>query len=125
MTRRCPVCGGGHLFRRWFSMVPDCPRCGFHFEREEGHWVGSLGMNTVVSFGALLVVLVVGVVLTAPEVEVVPLTVAAALTAVLVPLLAFPFTRTLWAAVDLLMRPLEEGETRNGAPEGAVSGDQE
>ena len=31
-----PRCGSRQLFRRWFSMVPDCPRCGLHFEREAG-----------------------------------------------------------------------------------------
>ena len=35
-TRRCPRCGSGHLFRRYFTMVDDCPRCGLHFEREQG-----------------------------------------------------------------------------------------
>lgn len=91
-------------------MVERCPTCGFRFEREQGHWVGALGINTVVSFGALLATIVVGIVATAPDVAVVPVTVAACAVAILTPLVLFPFTRTLWSAVDLLMRPLEPGE---------------
>lgn len=88
-------------------MVERCPRCGFRFEREAGHWVGSLGLNTVISFGALLVTIVTGVVLTAPDVAVAPVTAAGVAVAVLLPVLIFPLTRTLWAAVDLMMRPLD------------------
>jgi len=93
-------------------MVEHCPLCGLRFEREHGHWVGSLGMNTVISFGVLLVVLVIGIVATAPDIAVGPLVVTAGATAVLTPLLAFPFTRTLWTAIDIAMRPLEPGELR-------------
>lgn len=89
-------------------MVERCPRCGFRFEREHGHWVGSLGFNTVISFGALLLTIVIGVVMTAPDIAVVPLTVAAVAVAVITPLVMFPFSRTLWSAVDLMMRPLED-----------------
>jgi uncharacterized protein (DUF983 family) len=109
-VRRCPVCGRGRLFRRWFTMVERCPRCGLRFERVEGHWVGSLGLNTIVSFVTLFVVVVVGLVLSHPDFEVAPLLVAGTATAVLVPLGFFPFSRTLWTAVDLAMRPLEPGE---------------
>ena len=35
-TQRCARCGSGHLFRHYFTMVDDCPRCGLHFEREHG-----------------------------------------------------------------------------------------
>jgi uncharacterized protein (DUF983 family) len=108
--RRCPVCGQGKLFHRWFSMVETCPRCGFRFERIDGHWVGSLGMNTIVTFGALLVVVVLGLVLDHPDFNVALLTALAVGTAGLVPLVFFPFSRTIWTAIDLAMRPLEPWE---------------
>jgi uncharacterized protein (DUF983 family) len=110
LLRHCPVCGSGGLFRRWFTIVERCPRCGLRFERTEGHWIGYLGLNTIVSFSLLFVVLVVGFVLSAPEFDVVPLLVAGGLTAVVFPVLFLPWSRTLWIAVDLLMRPLEPGE---------------
>ena len=113
--RRCPVCGQGKLFRRWFTMVERCPRCGLGFERIEGHWTGALGMNTIVSFGALAIVVVVGLIVSAPEFDVVPVLVAAGLVAVLMPLFFFPFSKTTWTAVDLWMRPLAPGEATKSA----------
>jgi uncharacterized protein (DUF983 family) len=109
-VRHCPVCGSGHLFRRWFTMVERCPRCGLKFERIEGHWTGDLGINTIVSFGALLVTLLVGTFATYPDVPAVPLFVAALLVAGLTPVAFFPFSKTLWLALALAMRPLEPGE---------------
>ena len=115
-VRRCPVCGQGKLFRHWFTMVEQCPRCGLRFERIEGHWTGALGVNTIVSFGVLAIVVVVGLILSAPEFEVVPLFVVAVLVAILLPLFFFPFSKTLWTAVDLWMRPLGPGEALGPPP---------
>jgi uncharacterized protein (DUF983 family) len=104
---RCPVCGGGGLFRRWFTQADRCPTCGFRFHRVEGHWIGSLGMNTIVSFGALLVAVVVGFALTTPDPPAGLLVGVAMVVAAVVPMVFFPWSRTLWSAIDLLMRPLE------------------
>ena len=87
-----------------------CARCQLRFERVEGHWFGPLALNTVVSFGALLVI-VMGSFLAswpdAPPAWVVALGIAAA---VVVPLAFFPWSRTIWLALDLRVRPLEPGE---------------
>lgn len=76
-------------------------------ERIEGHWIGALGMNVIVTFGTLLVTMSVGFVLTFPDIAAGPILVAAISVAILVPLIFFPFSRTLWSAIDLAMRPLE------------------
>ena len=107
LALKCPVCGGGGLFPRWFHMVGNCPTCGFRFHRVEGHWVGSLGINTVLSFGALLLSVVIGFLVTYPDPPVTTLVIVSVTVAALTPLLLFPWSRTLWAAMDLLMRPLE------------------
>ena len=46
----CGVCGRRGLFRRWVHMEEQCPRCGLTFEREEGAFVGAVGINTIISF---------------------------------------------------------------------------
>ena len=112
LTRRCPVCGQGHLFVRWFTMVDRCPRCGLVFERIEGHWTGDLGINTVVSFGALLLTLLGGFFVSYPEVNGPALLVAAVLVAVVTPIAFWPFSKTVWLAIDLQFRPPEPGEVR-------------
>lgn len=107
ITRRCPLCGGGDLFTGWFTMRDRCPRCAFPLDRVEGHWLGALGMNTVVSFGVLFVAVVLGFVLTVPDVPVRALMVMVTVVAIVVPLAFFPYSRTLWSAIDLAMRPVE------------------
>jgi len=107
LALRCPLCGSGGLFRHWFTIVERCPRCGFRLERIEGHWLGALGMNTTVSFAAVLVAVIVGVALTYPDGSTTAAVIGIVATAIIVPLLFFPVSKTLWSAIDLAMRPLE------------------
>lgn len=109
-TRRCPACGSGRLFRRWFQMATTCPRCGLRFERIEGHWIGSLGLNTIVSFGAILAALIGGVVATFPDVAIGPVIGLNVAVAIIVPVAFYPVSRTLWTGIDIAMRPLEAFE---------------
>ena len=110
MTRRCPACGTGGLFQRWFMMDEHCPNCGLRFERIEGHWIGAIGMNTIVSFGLLAVVLVGGLILTIPDVPAVRLLAVNAAVGSVTPIVFQPFSRTLWTGIDIAMRPLEPHE---------------
>lgn len=107
IAKRCPVCGGGKLFRRWFTIVEHCPRCGFRLERIEGHWIGALGMNTVVSFGVVLLTVVAAFVLTYSTESIAPAVAAIVVVAIVTPLAFYPVSKTLWCAIDLAMRPLE------------------
>ena len=110
LVRRCPLCGSGSLFTHWAVMREACPRCELHFERVEGHWIGAIGLNTVVSAAALLVVVAAGTALTAPDIPFVPLLTAATLTALITPILFHPVSRTLWTAIDLAVRPIDADE---------------
>ncbi len=99
-TRRCARCGSGHLFHRYFTMVDDCPRCGLHFEREEGYWAGALAINIGVAGAVFIVTFGVALALTIPDVPVAPLLAILIPLMVLVPLLGYPFSKTVWVAVD-------------------------
>lgn len=112
--KHCPVCNQGHLFTRWFTFAERCPRCDLRFERIEGHWTGDLGINTIVSFGTLLIALIVGFLLSWPDAPGVGLFIVAVSIAAFVPLVFFPFSKTIWLAIDLIFRPLEPGEVRAG-----------
>jgi len=105
--RRCPLCGGGGCFTSWFEVKDRCPRCNFPIRREEGHWIGAVGINTVVSFGLLLLTLLVGFALTWSERRAAPVFISAFAVAAIVPLAFFGSSQTLWSAIDLAMRPLE------------------
>jgi uncharacterized protein (DUF983 family) len=114
LTLRCPVCGQGRIFRRWFTMLERCPRCNLEFERVEGHLTGALAINTVVSIIVLLIVGIAGFVITYPELPLLPLVSTSVAVAVLFPILFYPFSKTLWTAIDLRLRPPHPGEVRPG-----------
>jgi len=100
LTRRCARCGGGHLFHRWFTMIDDCPHCGLHFEREQGYWAGALAINIGISGAVFVAVFVVALVLTVPDVPVAPLLAILVPLMIVTPIVAYPFSKTIWVAVD-------------------------
>jgi len=110
LFHRCPVCGHGGVIVRWFGIVDRCPTCSFKFERVDGQMVGYIGLNTIVCFTATFLVLIVGSVLMVPDIQPVPLVLAALVPAGLGPVLFLPSSRTMWTAIDLLLRPLQPGE---------------
>ncbi|MEM7271599.1 MAG: DUF983 domain-containing protein [Actinomycetota bacterium] len=110
LVAACPACGARGQFRWWVRMADRCHRCGLTFERIEGHWIGAIGINTIVSFGILLGSLIVSLVVTFPDFPVAQLMVANIALAIAVPTLFFPVSRTLWTAIDIAMRPLEPHE---------------
>ncbi len=127
LLRHCPRCGSGRLFVRWFRMVEHCPRCGHRFARqaEDGFFLGAYVLNLAVTETALASVLFGYVVVLARSDEGAPLwpvLVAAGVVAVALPLAFYPFAKTLWAAIDLVMRPMgaeEAGATRGSPSRGA------
>ena len=112
-TRRCARCGSGKLFHKWFRMVPDCPRCGLHFEREPGYWTGAIAINTIIIGGIFAIVFVATMALTVPDIPWVGLLMAVVPIMAIGPLIVYPFSKTLWLAVDLaFLEPL--GISLNG-----------
>mgnify|MGYP001812848444 FL=1 len=111
LTLGCGVCGRRRgLFRRGVVMVERCPRCSLTFERTEGHYIGAIGINTILSFTALFFGLIVFVAATYPDTPAGAWVFALLPVLALVPLLLYPVSKTLWTSIDLLMRPLEPGE---------------
>ncbi|HEU4354869.1 MAG TPA: hypothetical protein VFT27_04700, partial [Actinomycetota bacterium] len=72
-------------------------------QREEGGFLGAMTINYVVTAVIWLVVLVAWLIVDLPDVHVAALTIASLAIAALVPLLFFPFAKTIWAAVDYLV----------------------
>jgi len=81
-------------------MVPDCPGCGLHFEREPGYWTGAMAVNITVVSGVFAVAFVVALALTVPDVPVGLLIGVFAPLMIALPIVYYPFSKTLWAAVD-------------------------
>ena len=114
LARRCPQCGQGRLFRRWFTLPERCPRCGLLFEREEGAFLGSLALNYGVTGALFIGTLVVWLILTLPDVPVVPLTITCIAIAAVFPLIFFPFAKLLWTATDLVLHGSKRDDSKSG-----------
>jgi len=91
-------------------MVDDCPRCGLHFERQPGHFIGGVTMNTVFTFVLGFVVMVSWIVLSWPDLEVAVGLAALLPVGLVFPFVFYPISKTLWTAIDIAMRPLRPGE---------------
>jgi uncharacterized protein (DUF983 family) len=115
LRRRCPRCGGRGWFTGWFRRVDRCRTCGYKYERAPGFVLGEVTMNTIVTFGLLAAVIVTGLIAWYPDVPVAPLMVAALAVAIVVPVVFYPFSSTLWAAVDLAMHPLDAAAVADAA----------
>lgn len=101
--KRCPRCGEGDTFVTWFQPRQTCPRCELRFAKEEGGFLGAMTLNYVVAIGLWLVALIVAVVLTVPDVPVMPLLIMSAVVLIGVPLWFYPRSKMIWAAVEFLV----------------------
>ncbi len=110
LRRRCPRCGARDIFRSPWELHDTCPTCNLVFEREQGYWIGAVIINTVVTFGLLLTVLVGGLIVTWPDVPWTGLWVAVVAIAGLTPILFHPLSRTLWMAIEMSYNPVEKEE---------------
>lgn len=121
--RRCPLCGSGGLFQRWVTMRERCPGCGHRFERraEDGFFLGAYVINLAFTFIALGAVLFLEIARQADIVDI-PFWafIGLAIVAVLVvPLVGYPVSKTLWSAIDLASRPpdvVEQAEAAAHSP---------
>lgn len=111
ITKRCPRCGGSGLFTRWWTMRRNCPTCGMKFDRDAGYGTGAMIVNTAATIGTFLIVFVGIMVATWPEV---PWTTALITTIVvntIVPIVFYPWSKTIFLGIDLAVRPLSAEES--------------
>ena len=108
---RCPRCGGGRLFRRWVTMATNCPTCGMRFERGEGFMLGVMAINIGVCSAVFAVYLVGGFVVTWPDPPIGWLTAIGLVVLSVTPVVFYPFSKTVWLAIDFFMRPLDVVES--------------
>lgn len=94
----------------WFTRRDRCPTCNYPTTRVHDQWIGAVGINTMVSFTTLLLVIAVGFTVTYPDPPLRPLLAVAVFVAVAVPLAFLPLSRSLWSAIDLAMRPPEPSD---------------
>ncbi len=106
VRRHCPRCGGGPLFRHWINMVDRCPVCALDFTRgESGYQLGAMWFNLLLAEAVSVGVFLITVALTWPNPPWDRLQIMGPLEAIISPLFFYPFSKTLFLAFDLAMRP--------------------
>jgi uncharacterized protein (DUF983 family) len=100
---RCPRCGRGKLFRRWFTMYDHCSYCNWRFEREEGYWTGAIAVNLVVT--ELLVAAFV-IPLAAMQTPLLPLFAIGIPATILLPFLFYRHSKSVWMTIDFFLNPV-------------------
>ena len=111
LRRRCPNCGGGGLFTSHTRLRPACPRCGLLLDRgEEDYFLGAYTVNFVTAELGLVVFLGLLVLATWPDVPWDSVLYGGIVLMLLMPVLFFPVSRTLWLALDLAFRLPDRGD---------------
>lgn len=113
LLKRCPICGTGRLFSRWFRMKERCPGCGYLFEREEGFFLGAYVINLAIAQGAVIFLAVVPLIFRLAgdaDASIAPFLIGGGIGAIVAPLVFYPWSKTIWTAFDLILRPVHMSE---------------
>jgi len=103
LIRRCAHCGHpGAFFVSWLKTQDRCRGCNLLWQRNtQGFVLGALAT------------LVIGVVVSYPDLAIFELLVSTVGVTLFVGIFGYPISYTTWLAVDLIMRPLEPSELAN------------
>ena len=105
LRRRCPRCGGRDIWRSWFAFRSQCPTCHLELDRgESDHFYGAYLLNFVVAELIPAIAFVIALLVTWPSPPWTALTWGAVILAATAPLFTYPFTKTVWLALDLAFR---------------------
>jgi uncharacterized protein (DUF983 family) len=102
---RCAWCGSRHgIVRGWFHRHDTCQHCGMSVQRgQDGFELGAASVNAILTLGALIGAATIAIVVMYPDVSTGPLVAVLVAVAVVLPVLLYPFTSTIWFAIELLM----------------------
>jgi uncharacterized protein (DUF983 family) len=97
--------------KNWFAMRVRCGRCGIRLERgEHDYFTGSMLVNYIVAGLLLLVALAVTLIVTWPNVPWTVLQIGGPIAIVIAIVGLFPFSKLIWLAFDLMLRPVTPEE---------------
>jgi len=103
LRQRCPVCGRGKIFAGFIKTYEKCPVCGFEFEREPGYYTGAMAINLVVS--ELLIAIIAVPLAASQAVPVSTLIILGVTLPILLPVLFYRPTKSLWMSFDHFIHP--------------------
>lgn len=89
-------------------MQLSCPSCSLDFERHPGSFIGGVGLNTVVSFVALIVAIIAAFVVIGEDGTLLELVLAPLAVAAIVPLAFYPFSKIIWVGIEYVIAPPDD-----------------
>lgn len=103
------------MFSSWFTVQERCENCTFRFERgESDYFIGAYTLHLIVAELIVVAIMLVWMIVTWPNVPwdgmvwgILGLSIVG-ITA------TYPFSRSLWLAIDLLFRPATADDYRSG-----------
>ena len=118
---RCPNCGRGKVLapfsiRHWAAVRDRCESCALRFDRGDGDYFfsGARFSNLLIAELLFAVGFTWIFLATYPDVPWDALTYGGAAAMVLAPILLFPFSKVLWLALDIMIRPVTPDELVDG-----------
>jgi uncharacterized protein (DUF983 family) len=103
---RCPNCGGSGLWRHYFQMQESCPTCSLRLERgEQGYIVGAQMFNIIAAELVFAAIFVAVLVATVPDPPWTLLQYGGMALMVVLPVVFYPFSKTIFLAFDFMFRP--------------------
>lgn len=110
LTGACAHCGGRGIFKG-FGLKETCPTCGHRFEREQGYWLGSITINTAVSFALFGIAFLAIALATWPDVPWTGMWIGLIVLMGVFPIIFHPISKAIWVGLDLAVRPIEPSTT--------------
>lgn len=105
LRRRCPSCGAPGIFTGWARLQHECPSCGVVLQRrEDGYTLGGLWLNLLFAELVTATIFISTLVATWPDPPWRLLRVGLPALALITPVLFYPFSKTLFLALDLSVR---------------------
>ena len=95
ITGACPRCGSHKTHIKYFNIRKNCIKCDLLFDKEPGYWTGAMALNVALTSTVIVLGLVIGLVVTSPNIAVVPIILA------LLPIAIFTHTHILcgWQSI--------------------------
>ncbi len=117
LTLQCPNCGARPILASWFKLVPACRRCHLRPERgESDYFLGGMMFNIALAETVFVIVLIATLAVTWPRVPWSLLQYGAPAAMVLAPILLYPFSKLVWLAFDLMLRPVVPNDLSDPPP---------
>jgi hypothetical protein len=110
------------MFSRWLFLTPVCPGCDLRTDRgETDYFIGAFVVNFVVAELLICLAALAGILYFWPDVPWTGLKWGLILFILPTPALFYPWSKTLWLAIDLMFRPLTLGDLEGHGENGPLS----